>query len=540
MLMRNYRKDGQAFLNELHPDPVRDAEDQLTHYMAVLSDQTERHRQAEALRLSEERTCASRSTVLSWGLRLGPGFRRRLFLGDGRPCRPADAATVGPYRQLLGPCPRKTVRRSGPRSSRQPRGHVEMEHRLRRTDHSLIWVRNRGKVVQRDPSGLALPLGGAPWPDITTPEAQANESAARSPSCPEQKSEFLSPDEPRDAHAAQCRDRFRRPAQAGARHPAPAAARICRAHLPWGRHSTLTNDVLDLQQTEAGICPRTPVCPAEGSPQPRLSHAGPAGRQAQGRHALGVCLRGAAAWGRPAPAPASADEPAVQRHQVQPAKAAGCLRAEQRRLALAPVGGGPAGGPDWGGKTSSASTSLSERLGKETSGIEGTGLGLLITRSLLQAMGGEILIDSETGGGARIRISLPGEPRGCCPQTRPPMGRARPARRPDPIPQPPWGSCWWTTTPSAPCCCANPSRCSPAWTGQKLPELDAACAAAASQAFDLWSSMASEATSRPPSSPGDVVVSGGGADARHRHRRGRASAPGSATCRWPRPLTLRP
>ena len=48
-----------------------------------------------------------------------------------------------------------------------------------------------------------------------------------------------------------------------------------------------------------------------------------------------------------------------------------------------------------------------ERLGRETSNIEGTGLGLIITRSLLEAMGGRMDIHSQPGSGTRVNIVLP-------------------------------------------------------------------------------------------------------------------------------------
>ena len=47
------------------------------------------------------------------------------------------------------------------------------------------------------------------------------------------------------------------------------------------------------------------------------------------------------------------------------------------------------------------------RLGAEFSGTEGTGLGLVITRSLVQAMGGELTIDSEPAVGTTFGVGLP-------------------------------------------------------------------------------------------------------------------------------------
>ena len=47
-----------------------------------------------------------------------------------------------------------------------------------------------------------------------------------------------------------------------------------------------------------------------------------------------------------------------------------------------------------------------ERLGKEMSNIEGSGLGLIITRSLVETMGGELQIYSRPGEGTRVSITL--------------------------------------------------------------------------------------------------------------------------------------
>ena len=48
-----------------------------------------------------------------------------------------------------------------------------------------------------------------------------------------------------------------------------------------------------------------------------------------------------------------------------------------------------------------------ERLGHETSAIEGSGLGLVITRSLIELMGGTVTLSSVPGAGTLARIDLP-------------------------------------------------------------------------------------------------------------------------------------
>jgi signal transduction histidine kinase/CheY-like chemotaxis protein len=47
------------------------------------------------------------------------------------------------------------------------------------------------------------------------------------------------------------------------------------------------------------------------------------------------------------------------------------------------------------------------RLGREASGIPGTGIGLVLTRELVEAMGGKLEVDSEPGRGSEFWFALP-------------------------------------------------------------------------------------------------------------------------------------
>src|SRR5918998_845941 len=65
VVLRNYRKDGSLFWNELYVSPVYDEEGRLTNFVGVQNDVTESRRSGEVLRSSEDRL---RLAVESTGL----------------------------------------------------------------------------------------------------------------------------------------------------------------------------------------------------------------------------------------------------------------------------------------------------------------------------------------------------------------------------------------------------------------------------------------------------------------------------------------
>jgi len=47
------------------------------------------------------------------------------------------------------------------------------------------------------------------------------------------------------------------------------------------------------------------------------------------------------------------------------------------------------------------------RLGRERTGVEGTGIGLVLVRELVDLMGGDLVVDSVPDGGTTVRVTLP-------------------------------------------------------------------------------------------------------------------------------------
>lgn len=64
VVLRNYRKDGTMFWNELTVSPVHDEEGRVTHFIGIQNDITERVRAEQALRLSEKRKRAILNAAL--------------------------------------------------------------------------------------------------------------------------------------------------------------------------------------------------------------------------------------------------------------------------------------------------------------------------------------------------------------------------------------------------------------------------------------------------------------------------------------------
>lgn len=113
--LRNYRKDGRLFWNELSISPVRDAEGRLTHYIGVQTDTTERKRTEDALQRQFQRTLLlkqitqeirqsldSQQIVQTTATQVGRAFRANRCLIHAYVITPEDALLSGFELSQLG------------------------------------------------------------------------------------------------------------------------------------------------------------------------------------------------------------------------------------------------------------------------------------------------------------------------------------------------------------------------------------------------------------------------------------------------------
>ena len=153
-VIRNYKKNGTLFWNQLSISPVRDEEGHLVSFVGVQNDVTERRRAEEALRDSEERyralyednpsmyfTLDEKGTVLSvnhFGSRQ-LGYAPEELIGH-------------PVLEIFHEEDRQAVSRYLSASLRAPEQSNGWEARKIRKDGSMLWVRENVRAI-RGPGG---------------------------------------------------------------------------------------------------------------------------------------------------------------------------------------------------------------------------------------------------------------------------------------------------------------------------------------------------------------------------------------------------
>ena len=285
----------------------------------------------------------------------------------------------------------------------------QSEHRVRHRDGHDLWILDRGKVVGHNAEGRPLRVVGT-HSDITS--AKQAEQALREKQAAElasqAKSQFLSRMShemrtPLNAVIGFAQLMRMTPGGGGGTEIGGYADHVLNA----GQHLlALINDVLDLQKVEEGAMSLAlgPVALDElvlGALE--LLRPSAAKRQVTLDNQLEAGL-----WVRADVQRLRQVVLNIASNAIKYNVAGGTVRLSTRAgrhhtLALVIEDTGP-------GMTDAQMARLFqpfERLGKETSSVEGTGLGLIIARSLTQAIGGRLEVSSLAGRGTRVSIELP-------------------------------------------------------------------------------------------------------------------------------------
>ncbi|HEX5374366.1 MAG TPA: PAS domain S-box protein [Aquabacterium sp.] len=381
--------------------------------VATFRDITQERAAAQALARSEERWKfaleGAGDGVWDWSAGQGVVFhssRWAIMLGYD------DQATqeeLGDWIERIHPEDRRPALHTFNEYSHVGEGILQVEMRVRHRLGHYIWVLARGKVVRRDEEGRPLRVVGT-HSDITLlKEAERAQHDKRSAELANKaKTDFLS----RMSHEirtplnavrgfAQLLDQRLDP------ELVPDAADYVRQILISSELlSDLVNDVLDLQQIESGAITlqRETVFIADMVRQCATMLAPLCSRYQitlQTQIATGCRLLGdrrrlsqvtsnlvsnAIKYNRPGGSVRISAHHADDQSLV--------LRVEDTGIGMAP-------------EQLARLFQPFERLGRDTSSIEGTGLGLIITKSLVEAMGGRLDIHSQPGVGTRITVTLP-------------------------------------------------------------------------------------------------------------------------------------
>ncbi len=394
--------------------------------MATFRDITRERQTVQELALSEERWKfaleGAGDGVWDWDMPSGEMYysaRWKQMLGYEE----HDIAnTPQAYFERVHPADRDAVAQSTMRFMTEGVSVQQVEFRLRHRLGHYLHILSRGKVVSRSRDGAPLRVVGTHTDITLLKEAElAQHQRALAEAASAAKSEFLSRMSheirtPLNAITGFAQLMRLQLGQASGDNPMRS---YIEQILHAGRHlSGLVDDVLDLQQVEAGLIKlRLENITLEDELVQCMSMLLPMAEQRE------ISMRSSIAPG----AAVLADRQRLRQvlmnvgsNAIKYNRQRGCVdvRAEHQPdgtilLTLQ---------DDGVGMTPEQLKRLYqpfERLGRETSHVEGSGLGLIITRSLVVSMGGHMAIESQPGVGTRVSITLP------CAQTTPETEHAK-------------------------------------------------------------------------------------------------------------------
>ncbi len=415
--LQNERRDGSKFMNELHIAPVRDANGQLTHFIGVQTDVTQRIAAAERL-ASSEALYRSVTAAITDGLcvisrdgnivAINPAACEMLRL---------DASVlIGTRLSRLGFAWLNEDGSVIPFAEHPVR--LVMSGAVKRVDRVLLLRHpdQSPRVMRLSVQPITGNTASQPgvclvtFRDIT--DQHLAERALRGKQAAEManraKTEFLS----RVSHEMRTPLNavigFTQLLRLSADNASPATVAQYTGHvLSAGEHLlSLINDLLDLQRLESGDrSPELQPVGVKALVQATLELLQPLAREhrlalqeqldprtramadAQRlRQVLINIVSNAIKYNRPGGWVCVTQLPDVGERLVLAVEDNGVgLTPEQMPRLFQPF----------------------ERLGQETSAIEGSGLGLLIARRLVEEMGGMLALTSTAGSGTLVRIELP-------------------------------------------------------------------------------------------------------------------------------------
>ena len=408
-LVHNYRKDGTVYWNDLRIAPVHDNQGRLTHFIGISDDVTERREADDVLRRSEERLRRSQLYAnigtWDWNIRTGELIcSERIDSLFGYPDHKSDNSHLS-YFGNIHPDDRQRVTDAINACLIQG-DEFNIEFRCIWSDGAVHWLLERGDVL-RDKDGMPLNLLGVVQ-DITKrklAEIQSIVAKDEAERANNAKSEFLS----------SMSHELRTPMNAIlgfgqlleidiglSEDQADYVNEILKA----GRHLLeLINEVLDLSKIESGNIDLSlealpcaelvneclmlikPIAQAQDIAINAAAIGGYLIKADRTRlkQVLLNLLSNAIKYNRP-----------QGQVSIQVSAQNGLVR-----LAVSDTGYGiPA-------MRQQELFQPFSRLGAEETDIEGTGIGLIISRRLIEMMGGNIDMESEEGRGSTFWIELP-------------------------------------------------------------------------------------------------------------------------------------